>query len=175
MKPYIILMFILLIPAVQANTVMDRLFSTEAQENGICDDGEYFWHEDCRLTEESLWCEEACMLKQMWFVRLLLIAIAYIAYKKRKTLNLNRIAIIGLIVLLLLNIDMTPIKQGNNETVKNVSTNQTFNWGMVGNWDNIGSKIYPEKPNIGWIVFWIIAVVLILIVARYFGKITDRL
>ena len=132
----LIIIFLLLIPASMAEpNILDRLTFKEANNNGVCEDGENLLiNKDCNLTLEDVTAGN--IFGYMWFFRLVVLAAIILYIKKSRLLPLSIILLFGLFVY-----------HGGIRASIPLSKP-----GVECSAFNLGHCFFPENPFFGWVM-----------------------
>lgn len=131
-------------------TFLDRLRDKSKKENGICEDGETPADKDCELNQEAILCTgDRCIFTEIWFAKLLLIAIAFMVLSKKKNYNFF-IAVIGFFIFFnfiggtgMLNIETPEPSPDTEYTDAALKSNIVL---------LVGSKMFPSHPTAGFFI-----------------------
>jgi len=147
-KYLLVLVFLLAIPSVMAENnvqlVFDRMFLTESNINGICEDGEnLIIDKDCNPTLNDL--TSGSIFGLMWFFRLVLIITAILYFKESQFFPLSAILSFALFIYHgAFGVSQSITKPGVDCSVF-----------------NIGHCFFPQNAFFGWIL--VILVILLTI------------
>jgi hypothetical protein len=133
------------IGALAQDNLVNRIFSSDKVENGICDDGEnILLDDDCKFDWDET--KEGQIFKHMWVIRLALIIAAILLI----TENVNfPIAVIIIICILVFNgaFGQLGTKTIEKEVIEEEHT--TAPSPLMGWLEGIGSFVLPDKPYLG--------------------------
>lgn len=168
-KMIILFMFVLLCSVAYAEiceqkvNFLDRLKNGCRYDNQICEDAETPMNKDCALSIGSITCkEDRCIFKELWFAKLLFLALVLMVIFYKKDYN---IFIMLIILCLVFNFIHTIQLEGIKDKLDNIvpAMNSTQGNAAHINQEQInnnlmlkyGQEVLPSNPIAGFIIILI--------------------